>query len=303
MTRLERQTSLIDEGVRFLKAVERKAHAKVNLFLEVLGERPDGYHEIETVMAKVALADEMSFRLRTDDEVTIACEGLDVPPEENLAVKAARLLKERAGSSLGLDIELRKNIPVGAGLGGGSSDAAAALDAANELWGLGLEAEELARVGAELGSDVPFFLLAHVALCKGRGEEVDSIPSKADPAVVLAHPGVQLSTKEVYARASRKDLTEARKRAILMVRRLGAGDMEGLSKALFNRLEAAAASLCPDVVFLKDRLTALGAAGAVMTGSGSAVAGLFPRYAAALDAVRNLRSTNCWVALTRFQKT
>ena len=292
-----------EKGVRSLKAVERKAHAKVNLFLEILGERPDGYHEIETVMAKVALADEMSFRARTDGEVTIACEGLNVPPEENLAVRAARLLKERSGSPLGLDIELRKNIPVGAGLGGGSSDAASTLDAANELWRLGVEAEGLATVGAELGSDVPFFLLAHAGVCKGRGEEVESIPLRTDPAVVLAHPGVQLSTKEVYARASRKDLTEARKRAILLVGQLGAGDMEGLGRALFNRLEEAAAGLCPDVMSLKDRLLAQGAAGAVMTGSGSAVAGLFPEKAVALDAVRDLKSTNFWVALTRFQRT
>ena len=279
---------------------ERKAHAKVNLFLEVLGERPDGYHEIETVMVKVALADELSFRPRADGEVTIRCEGLDLPAEDNLAVRAARLLKERAGGTLGLDIELRKNVPAAAGLGGGSSDAAAELEAADELWGLGMGARELARVGAEVGSDVPFFLLADAGVCTGRGEKVEPVVVKASPAVVIAHPGAKLSTEEVYANVSRKDLTGPRKSPSLVVRELGSGGTEGLGTVLFNRLEAAAARLCPEVRALKARLVELGAAGAVMSGSGSAVAGLFSDNDAALEAVSDLKSTGFWVALTKF---
>lgn len=288
------------EGVLLLKDLRRRAHAKVNLFLELLGGRPDGYHEIETVMVKVALADEMSFRPRADGEVTIECEGLRIASEENLAVKAARLLKERAGCPLGLDIELRKSIPAGAGLGGGSSDAAAALEAANELWGLGLAAEELAGVGAELGSDVPFFLLADAGVCTGRGEKVEPVAVRANAAVVLAHPGRRLSTKAVYANVSRKDLTGPRKSPTLLVRELGAGGTEGLGAVLFNRLEGAAARLCPEVRALKARLAALGAAGAVMSGSGSAVAGLFSDNDAALEAASELKSTGFWVASTEF---
>jgi len=280
----------LEEGVRSLKVLRRKAHAKVNLFLEVLGERPDGYHEIETVMVKLALADEMAFHVRTDGKVTLRSEGLDIPAGENLAARAARLLKERTSSAQGLDIELRKKIPIGAGLGGGSSDAAVSLEAANDLWDLGLGRDELARLGAELGSDVPFFLLARAAVCRGRGERVEPFAVNAGPVVVLAHPGVRLATGDVYSNLSGKDLTGVRKRATEMAESLRVGGMNRLRAALFNRLEDAVLRLCPEVGALKSRMTTLGAGGVVMTGSGSAIAAFFSDSDAASHVAHHLES-------------
>ena len=149
-------------------------------------------------------------------------------------------MKERTGCAGGLEIELRKKIPVGAGLGGGSSDAAATLEAANELWGLGRCKAELARLASELGSDVPFFLLAHAAVCRGRGERVEPVRSRLRAAIVLAHPNVHLSTRAVYANLAEGHLTKAAGHATLVVHQLGTARTGALRNVLCNRLESAA---------------------------------------------------------------
>ncbi len=149
---------------------------------------------------------------------------------------------------------------------------------------------------------MPFFLLARVGVCRGRGEKVEPIRARANPSLVLASRGARLSTKEVYANVSRKDLTGTRRDSTLLVRELWAGDTEGLGAVVFNRLEAAATRLCPGIGALKAQLGGLGAAGAVMSGSGSAVAGIFSDSDAACDAAKNLKSTGHWVALTEFAR-
>ncbi|MBM2827301.1 MAG: 4-(cytidine 5'-diphospho)-2-C-methyl-D-erythritol kinase [Dehalococcoidia bacterium] len=170
-----------------------RAYAKVNLALEVLGPRPDGYHDIVSVLQSVSLWDTLSFR--PDDGIHLTCNLAELETEDNLAVKAARLLQEATGCSDGVSITLSKGIPVAAGLGGGSSDAAATLRSLNVLWGLGLAREELASLGASLGSDVPFFVYGGTALAEGRGEKVNPLPDIPETWLLLVLPTLEIPRK------------------------------------------------------------------------------------------------------------
>ena len=190
--------------------VSTLAPGKINWTLEVLGHRPDGYHEVRTVLQTVDLCDRVRVSPSTDLELVLT--GLvgqagaplaGVPPSENLAYRAAALLRDRAGGqALGARIELEKAIPAGAGLGGGSSDAAATLRALDRLWGLGLAPAELARLGAQLGADVPFFLFGGTALGRGRGDEVTPLPDVRSRRLLLVIPRGRLARKTaaMYAR-------------------------------------------------------------------------------------------------------
>ncbi|MHC4593294.1 MAG: 4-(cytidine 5'-diphospho)-2-C-methyl-D-erythritol kinase, partial [Planctomycetota bacterium] len=165
------------EGAEHPTELKVRAPSKINLYLEVLGQRPDGFHEIRTVMQAVSLCDELSFSARSDGQVVLSCSSPDLPLDDrNLIVRAARLLKGRYGTERGASVELHKRIPVGGGLGGGSADCAVTLLALNRLWGLGAPLDELAETATELGSDVPFFLWGGTALCEGRGERVSPLP-------------------------------------------------------------------------------------------------------------------------------
>lgn len=177
-----------------------RAPAKVNLTLRILGKRQDGYHEVETLMVPLDLADEVELVRRREGAPVLQCDSSEVPgDEENLAVRALRLLEERCGRDLGLGIRLRKRIPVGAGLGGGSSDAAAVLRGGNLLGGLGLGAGDLSELAAVLGSDVPFFLAEQPCWCRGRGERVIPADLGGSIDLVLLKPAFPVATAEAYA--------------------------------------------------------------------------------------------------------
>lgn len=272
---MERRTN--DEVGRRLRM---QAPAKVNLTLEVLGRRDDGYHEIRTIMQTVSLYDDLDISLRTDGKVMLAAEAVGLPePEENLIVRAARLLKERTGCRLGADISLRKEIPIGAGLGGGSSDCAATLMGLNSLWGLGLAPQELANVAARLGSDVPFFISGGAALCEGRGERVSPLRVGGVFQYVLVMPGFGISTAEVYE-ALEQHLTRGRERSTMnkVIIALETGDAALLSEAVFNSLQGTAFRLTPALGRLWRALESVahrpGRLAFVMSGSGSAILGL-----------------------------
>jgi 4-diphosphocytidyl-2-C-methyl-D-erythritol kinase len=272
------------------------APAKVNLGLEVLGLRPDGYHEIRTVMQAVSLCDDLTFRLRRDGRVTLRIEpdaaygagaqGAAALPAsgDNLVVRAARLLAarlpaRRTGCALGADVVLRKRIPIGGGLGGGSSDAAAALNALNALWGLRLAPGELEALAAELGSDVPFFVRGGTALCEGRGERVTPLQSRATLHYVLISPGVAVSTADVYrSLASCLTSRSARGRIDWIVSSLAAGEPQALGEKLFNVLQGPALRLTPDLRRLWRTLQCMagrsGCLAHLMSGSGSTIFGL-----------------------------
>lgn len=173
--------------------IRKTAYAKVNLCLEVLGRRTDGYHEIATILQTVSLADEMSFSAAED--VSLGCDDATLANEDNLAYRAARLLQNATGTQQGVRIEIQKRIPSGAGLGGGSSDAAEALKALNLLWGTELSNRELEALGAELGSDVPFFIRGGTALAEGRGERLNPLPNLVATWLVLLVPPTRIPEK------------------------------------------------------------------------------------------------------------
>lgn len=249
------------------KAAVWVAPAKINLTLEVVGKRSDGFHAIESLMVPVDLCDTLEFR--PSGELTLTCDRPDIPTDgRNLVLKAADALRRATGTNYGAEIRLTKRIPHEAGLGGGSSDAATALLALNELWALNLPAPRLAAVAAEIGSDVAFFLAGTAGWCTGRGEVVTPEAVGRPLDVVIVKPAVGLSTKEIYSRVvvptPPVDGTAARDA-------LRAGDVEGLGRALFNRLQGPAFAVAPAVEALHRDLAALGPLACQMTGSGSAV--------------------------------
>jgi 4-diphosphocytidyl-2-C-methyl-D-erythritol kinase len=257
------------------------APAKLNLYLEVLGRRDDGFHEVETLVAPVRLYDEVRLRKSAAGFHLTLSEpryvGDAVPSDaSNLVVRAVRLLAERAGYDGAATIHLLKRIPAMAGLGGGSSDAAAALVAANAAWQLGWSVDRLTAVAAELGSDVPFFLVRGAAVCRGRGDRVESVEVPAGLPCVIVQPSAGLSTAEVYSHLvpSQTYAHESGARLNRLIQILRAGDWRGLSYRMCNRLQAAAAQLSPWVHRLVEAFSRLPFIAHQLTGSGSAYFGL-----------------------------
>lgn len=262
--------------------VEVAAPAKVNLSLSVLSRRADGFHGIESLMVPVSLADSLVVRAAPGREIRLnvrfggrlagpagAPLRRDVPSDaSNLVVRAVRLLSEEAGIERGLDIELVKRIPSGAGLGGGSSDAAAVLRAAARLWGLDWPAARLAGIGARLGSDIPWFFAGGAAIVSGRGEVVEPVSGLPALHAVIASPGAGLSTAAVY-RACVPDSARAGVSARL-AETLARHDLAAALGLLHNDLEPPARTLCGDVDRLLEALAAAGALRPMLTGSGSA---------------------------------
>ena len=245
------------------------APAKLNLFLEVRGKRPDGYHDLETLMVAVDLYDTLELTALTDGVIELTCDppGLPTGPE-NLVYKAAEKLRgNRTG--LGATIHLSKRIPAQAGLAGGSSDAAATIIALNHLWQLNLSQSELAAVAAEVGSDVAFFLSLPAAWCTGRGEIVSPEATSAAFFIVLVCPPVGVATAALFRSLQLSSDSPVDGSAARTAFRNG--DPEALGAALFNRLQPAAIHLAPVVETVYRRLAGLNPAGCLMSGSGSAV--------------------------------
>jgi 4-diphosphocytidyl-2-C-methyl-D-erythritol kinase len=246
-----------------------RSPAKVNLFLETLARRPDGYHELATLMVAVSLYDSLEFHDEPSGAVRLTCDDQALPTgAENLVVRAAELLRRTTGRQDGAAITLRKRIPVAAGLAGGSGDAAATLAGLNRLWRTGLGQKELAGLGARLGSDVPFFFATPAAWCTGRGEVVEPLRLGCRLDFVLACPPVGLSTREVFGNLS---LPDAPREGTAVRRAAEAGDVAEIGRLLFNRLQPVAERLCPAVAGLSGRLAGQGPAGCLMSGSGSTV--------------------------------
>ena len=275
-----------------------RAFAKVNLVLEVLGKRPDGYHEIATLLQAVDLSD----RIVLEEADTLALETDDpgLPTDEgNLVVRAARLLQGATGTSRGTRITLHKRIPVAAGLGGGSSDAAATLWGLNRLWGLRWPANRLVELGAQLGADVPFFLRGGRALATGRGDILKPLPPTLPLALVLVNPNFPLSTREVYSRVP-PSLVENDSRSKAMVEALAARNLLRVAANLYNSLERIVEPAYPAIARIKSALLAAGALGAVMSGSGPTVVGV----ARSLDHAKQIRARlttgarSCWAVRT-----
>ncbi|QWU18141.1 4-diphosphocytidyl-2-C-methyl-D-erythritol kinase [Paenibacillus sophorae] len=266
-----------------------KAPAKINLMLDVLHKRPDGFHEVEMIMTMVDLADRLEMSELRRDTIIISSQAGYIPlDEKNLAFQAAKLLKERYGVKQGVHIHLDKKIPVAAGLAGGSSDAAAALRGLNRLWQLGLSSEELQELGAELGSDVPFCVTGGTALATGRGEKLTPIASMPQCWVVLAKPPINVSTAEVYGKL-RADRIAVHPSARLMQEAVEAGDFQAVCGRLGNVLEEVTLKLHPEVQQLKEAMIRLGADGVLMSGSGPTVFGLVSKQSKVARIYNGLR--------------
>lgn len=274
-----------------------RAHGKLNLSLDILGRTPDGYHDLRMVMQSVQFGDDLSVELRTDGRFTVDPGQNYLPADgRNLAVKAAKLFLE--GTGLGADIRVTKRIPVCAGMGGGSADGAAVLRALNRLTGRNMSVEELCRFGLQVGSDVPFCVMEGAALAEGRGEKLTPLPPLADCAIVICKPAFAMSTPELFVRSdSRK--SRLRPDTAGIVAALEAGDAAGVARRMYNVFEDVLDRRQGEIPAIKSALMDMGATGAVMTGSGSAVFGLFPDDSAARAAHEALSARYKECYLTR----
>ena len=253
--------------------ISLKAPAKINLFLEILGKRDDGYHEIETIMQEIDLADNLQFE-ETQEGVELECNDENIPlNQDNLVCKAANLILKECGIKKGVLINLEKNIPVGAGLGGGSSDAAATLKALNLLWKVGLNDGELIEFAAKLGSDIPFFIKGKTSLCSGRGEKISPVEVKSKIDYLIFFPRVHISTETIYKNL-KIDLTKKRKDVSFFLDALKHSEVADIGKLLFNRLEEVIFATYPDLLQVKRSLEIFDFCGLSISGSGSAFFGL-----------------------------
>lgn len=263
------------------------APAKVNLTLDVKYKRADGYHELETVMHQIDLVDRLYFE--EDHDIKVASDSREIPlGEQNLVYKAAKSILVKYGIKAGVKIFIEKNIPVGAGLAGGSTDAAAALLGIDRFFSLGADPGELFEIGASLGSDVPFCLHGATALATGRGEILEAMPAGPMLTMLLVKPPYQVSTAEVYKGLALEHL-DCRPDNPAFLLSWGKGDLKGIAANMINVLESVTVKKYSELKFIKDRLIDMGAMNAVMSGSGPAIIGLFKEREAADRAMTKMK--------------
>ena len=267
-----------------------KAYAKINLGLDVIGRLPNGYHQVRMIMQSIGLWDELTFR-KTPGGILLTCDSQELPLDKNnLIYRAAALLLEKYGISSGVSIHLQKNIPIAAGMAGGSTDAAAALKGVCRLFGLSLSKERLMELGVSLGADVPYCLMGGTALAEGIGERLTALPPLPDCLILAATPRISVSTKYVYQQLDAQELT-AHPDIDGMAAALSAKDLPGVLVRMENVLENVTVPAHPVIRSIKDRMRSLGAAGSIMSGSGPTVFGVFYKgqeasAQAALDSLR-----------------
>lgn len=273
------------------------AYAKINLTLDVVGKRDDGFHLLRSVMQTIALHDTIALTPLESPEIMFACDNPDIDDGQNLAVRAARLVRSTMGVPGGMSIELHKRTPVQAGLGGGSSDAGAVLLACAELWRSPMLAPQLGDLAARLGSDVPFFLAGGTALVEGRGERVEALPDAEPLWIVLVKPDIGLSTKRVFEALRRDDWSDG-SRTQIVVDRIRTAEPIPLDE-LFNALEPGVLRTTPEVARARDALLGAGAPVVRMSGSGPTLFAPFRGLAEAAAVTRLLDKRDLAMWLTR----
>ena len=290
--------------------VKQKAYAKINLGLDVLGLRDDGYHDVSMIMQTINLYDELSLEKTRDGKIdlniTSVAEGVLPEGEElsdgpdNLCVKAARLILTTAAIKDGVSINLKKNIPIAAGLGGGSSDAAAVLLAIDRLFSLNYSKQKLATLAIKIGADVPYCVFGNTMLAEGIGERLTAISRIIDMPLVLSRPNIAVSTKEVYtALDATEDITHPDIPALSEA--IDSKDIERISSAVGNILEAVTIPAHPAIDGIKDHMKARGALCACMSGSGPSVFGIFRDAETADECAASLRESfpDCYAISTK----
>lgn len=253
-----------------------KARAKVNLGLDVVGKRENGYHDVKMIMQTVDIYDVLTFKKRQDPDIILSVESEDYLGDitGNLIFRAAKLMKERYSIKEGVEIHLEKNIPVAAGMAGGSTDAAATMLAMNELFELGKTKEELMDIVVKLGADIPFCIMGGTALAEGIGEQLKPLPAPKQSVILIAKPGIMVPTKEVY---SSLKLEEIKNHPDIdgQIRALETGDFDSFVSKMGNVLETVTIEKHPVIKEIKDLMLSNGAKNAMMSGSGPTVFGIF----------------------------
>ena len=253
-----------------MQKIRVRAHAKINLYLDVIGKREDGYHNLETIFHSIGLHDDIIICKKETKDITVHCEHPKVPCDSrNLAYQAAQLLSDTVGGIGGIAIDIHKRIPVAAGLAGGSANAAAVLHGVNELFDLGFTQETLMRFGAQLGADVPFCLYGGAALGLGIGDQLTRLPALGDVPLLLLNLGIEISTAAAFKKLN-FSLTTREKEGIIIETYIKKGDVVGIGKNLYNLLEVPVFSEYPEIAALKTELSMrAGCYGALMSGSGA----------------------------------
>lgn len=253
---------------------ELKAHAKINIALDVLYKRNDGYHEIRMVIQSLALHDLVNIK-ESDANIKIHCNDSTIPDGSgNIAYKAAKLVLDRFNIGKGVEIKIEKHIPIAAGLAGGSADAAAVLKGMNRLFSLGLGEKELMELGSRIGADVPFCIMEGTALAEGIGEKITPMPPLPELGVLLVNPGIRVSTEWVYRRL---ELEKAGQRPDIsaVIRSIEEGSIASMARGMGNVLESVTAKEYAVIEKIKQELVKAGASASLMSGSGPTVFGLF----------------------------
>lgn len=277
------------QGGYKMKTITRNAYAKINLGLDVTGVLPNGYHEVKMIMQNVGICDTLTFSERNDERIVIETEEGSLPVnEDNLIYKAVMLLRSLTGDKRGVTIHLEKRIPIAAGMAGGSTDAAATLLGVNDLLELGITREKLREESVSIGADVPFCVLAQTALSEGIGEKLTPVPAPPEAHLVVAKPDIYVSTPVVYKKLDAKE-NYGHPDIDGMIKALENKDLMGIVDRLGNVLELVTIEDYPVIAEIKKLLMDHGALGALMSGSGPSVFGIFSEEETARKAYEALK--------------
>lgn len=272
-----------------MEQITKKAYAKINLGLDVLRRREDGYHEVKMIMQTVDIYDTLLFEKKAEPGIVLKVDKEELSAgADNLICRAAKLLLQTAGVEQGVEISLQKRIPIAAGMAGGSADAAETLLGLNELFGLGFTLERLQALGVTLGADIPYCLMGGTALAEGIGEILTALPSPPQCVLVIAKPDIDVSTKFVYGNL-RAEALPYHPDIDGMIDAIKAGSLEGITKRLGNVLETVTVEAYPIIDTIKERMKNRGAENALMSGSGPTVFGIFTEEKTALEAAKQIR--------------
>ena len=283
----------VDDAERYghrMNGYEKKAYAKINLGLDVVRRLENGYHEVKMVMQTVGIYDVLTFE-KIEEGIVVSTDSGELPTDENnLIYKAARLMKERFDVQEGVRIHLQKNIPIAAGMAGGSTDAAATLKGMNDLFDLKCSLEELQEIGVRIGADVPYCVMGGTALAEGIGEKLTALPAAPDCFLVVAKPDINVSTKYVYEHLDAEGV-EKHPDIDGMVEAIRNQDLDGVCKRMENVLETVTEKKYPVISELKKMLLDAGAENSLMSGSGPTVFAIFKEEAKANEALKKVEES------------
>ena len=272
-----------------IRVIERKSYAKINLFLEILGKREDGYNEIQTIFSLVEVYDRLNFILTKNSSVRILADTDCLKEEDNLVYKIAVFIKNKYSVRSGVKVELEKNIPISAGLGGGSSNAASTIVALNILWDLGISDKEMHEIGSIWGSDINFFLNGPTALGQGRGEQIESLPYLAFDDLLLVNPGFGISSSEAYSLVKLSE-TKQNFQDFLTCQK---------PEFCFNRLEPGIREKYAEIDRIIRQLESKGVNKAILSGSGATIIGFCPDHETAEQLSQYYSKKGYWNTITK----